>query len=142
MYTVGFYKTLDYSVKKIFLLSIYYVPKHRTLVLEPQIDRLCPCFCYCCCLVGKSYLTFATPWTVAQQAPLSLGFLRQEYWNGLPFPSPGDLPKPRIKSRSPALQADASHLCHLGRLYFLTLFKKFVFIFGCTESLLLHAGFL
>ena len=49
---------------------------------------------------------FATPWTVAHQAPLSMGFSRQEYWSGLPFPSPGDLPNPGIKSRSPALQAD------------------------------------
>ena len=48
-----------------------------------------------------------TPWTVAQQAPLSMGFPRQEYWRGLPFPSPGDLPNPGIKPRSPALQADS-----------------------------------
>ena len=46
---------------------------------------------------------FATRWTVAHQAPLSMGFLRQEYWNGLPFPSPGDLPDPGIKPASPAL---------------------------------------
>ena len=49
---------------------------------------------------------FATPWTVARQAPLSMGFSRQEYWSGLPFPSPGDLPNPGIKPGSPALQAD------------------------------------
>ena len=46
---------------------------------------------------------FATPWTVAYHAPQSMGFSRQEYWSGLPFPSPGDLPDPRIKPRSPAL---------------------------------------
>ena len=50
---------------------------------------------------------FATPWTVAYQAPLSMGFSRQEYWSGLPFPSPGDLPDPGIEPWSPALQADA-----------------------------------
>ena len=50
---------------------------------------------------------FATPWTVAYQAPPSMGFSRQEYWSGLPFPSPGDLPDPGIKPGSPALQADA-----------------------------------
>ena len=44
---------------------------------------------------------FVTPWTVARQAPLSMGFLRQEYWSGLPFPSPGDLPSPGIKPVSP-----------------------------------------
>ena len=50
---------------------------------------------------------FATPWTVAQQAPPSMEFSRQEYWSGLPFPSPGDLPDPGIEPGSPALQADA-----------------------------------
>ena len=50
---------------------------------------------------------FVTLWTVAHQAPSSMGFSRQEYWNGLPFPSPGDLPNPGIEPRSPALQADA-----------------------------------
>ena len=50
---------------------------------------------------------FATPWTVAQQAPPSMGFSRQEYWSGLPFPSPGDLPDPGIEPRSPTLRADA-----------------------------------
>ena len=50
---------------------------------------------------------FATPWTVAYQAPPFMGFSRQEYWSGLPFPSPGDLPDPGIEPRSPALQADA-----------------------------------
>ena len=60
-------------------------------------------------LVTKSCSTLATPWTVAHQAPLSMGFSRQEYWSGLPFPSPGDLPNPGIKPRSPALQADSGH---------------------------------
>ena len=50
---------------------------------------------------------FATPWTVAHQPPLSMGFSRQEYWSGLPFPSLGALPNPGIESRSPALQADS-----------------------------------
>ena len=50
---------------------------------------------------------FATPWCVAHQAPLFMGFSRQEYWSGLPFPSPGALPNPGTEPRSPALQADA-----------------------------------
>ena len=50
---------------------------------------------------------FATPWTVARQAPLSMGFSRQEYWSGLPFPSPGNLPDPEIKPGSPPLQAES-----------------------------------
>ena len=48
-----------------------------------------------------------TLWTVARQTPLSMEFSRQEYWSGLPFPSPGDLPVPGIEPRSPTLQADA-----------------------------------
>ena len=49
---------------------------------------------------------FASPWTVTYQAPLSMGFYRQEYWSGLPFPSPGDLSNPGIEPWSPALQAN------------------------------------
>ena len=49
----------------------------------------------------------AAPWTVAHQAPLSVGFSRKEHWSGLPFPSPADLPDPGIEPGSPALQADA-----------------------------------
>ena len=50
---------------------------------------------------------FATPWTVARQAPPSMGFSRQEYWSGLLFPIPGDLPGPGITPGSPSLQADS-----------------------------------
>ena len=50
---------------------------------------------------------FVTPWTEAHQAPPSMGFSRQEYWSGLSFPSPGDLPNPGIKPGSPVLQTDA-----------------------------------
>ena len=57
-------------------------------------------------LVAKSCPTLAILWTVACQAPLSMGFSRQEYWSGLPFPSPGHLPYPGIEPGSPALQAD------------------------------------
>ena len=60
---------------------------------------------------------FATPWTVAHQAPLSRRFSRQEYWSGLPFPSPGDLPSPGIKPGSPPSQADALSSEPLGKLY-------------------------
>ena len=58
-------------------------------------------------LVAKSCLILAIPWTVACQVPLSMGFSRQEYWNGLPFLSPGYLPDLGIEPRSPALQADS-----------------------------------
>ena len=55
------------------------------------------------------------PWTVVYQASLSMGFSRQEYWSGLPFPSPGDLPDPGIEPGSPALQADALPSAPLGK---------------------------
>ena len=58
-------------------------------------------------LVTKSCPTLANPWTVPCQAPLSMGFSSQEYWSGLTFPSPGDLPNPGIEPGSPALQADS-----------------------------------
>ena len=56
--------------------------------------------CICCCLVAKLCLTLAILWTVALQAPLSMGFLMQEYWSRLPLLSPGDLPNPGIKFAS------------------------------------------
>ena len=58
-------------------------------------------------LVAQSCPTLATPWRATRQAPLSMGFSRQEYWSELPFPAPGDLPYPRIEPRSPALQVDS-----------------------------------
>ena len=57
----------------------------------------------CCCLVAKSCPTLVTLWTVAYQVPLPMGFPRQKYWSGLPFPSPGDRPNLGIKVTSPAL---------------------------------------
>ena len=56
--------------------------------------------------VAKSRLTLTTPWIVTYQAPLSMGFARQEYWSGLSFPSLGDLPNPGIKPMSPALAGE------------------------------------
>ena len=63
----------------------------------------------CCCLFAKLL-------TIASQAPLSMGFSRQEYRSGLPFPSPGDLPEPEIKPRSPALAGGFFPAEPLGRL--------------------------
>ena len=80
----------------------YRAGKHHLLSVNPPWT---PCYC---CLVANLHLTlFATPWTVSCQAPLSLGFFRQEYWSRLPFPYPGDLPDSGIEPGSPALQADA-----------------------------------
>ena len=59
----------------------------------------CACV-HACVLCCSGISDFATPWTVARQAPLSMEFSRQEFWSGLPFPSPGDLPDPGIESLS------------------------------------------
>ena len=72
-------------------------------------------------------LLFATPWTVAYQAPPSMGFSRQEYWSGLPFPSPGGLPDPGIEPRSPTLEADALTSEPPGK----TLLSKLVYVCMC-----------
>ena len=65
-------------------------------------------------LVTKTCQTLVTPWTVASQATLPMGFSRQEYWSGLLFPSPGNRPNPRTEPRSPALQAVSYQLSYEG----------------------------
>ena len=71
---------------------------------------------------------FATPWTVACQAPLSMGFSRQEYWSGLPFPSPGDLPNPGIEPGSPALEVDALTSEPPGKHHMCTIYQKITIV--------------
>ena len=72
----------------------------------------------CECPVLSRVLLLVTSWAAACQAPLSRGFFKQKYWRGLPFPSPEDLPAPRIESKSPAWLADSLPLSHLGCLYY------------------------
>ena len=75
-------------------------------------------------LVAELCLTLATLLTVAHHVPLSMGFSRQKYWSGLLFPSPGDLSKPEIEPRPPALQVDLYRLSHQGSpIMKLTAFK-------------------
>ena len=72
---------------------------------------VCVCVCVCVCARARASIVlscvqlFAIPWTVARQAPLSMEFSKQEYWSGLPFPSPGDLPVPGIEPESLAFPA-------------------------------------
>ena len=63
---------------------------------------------------------FVTAWTVACQAPLSMGFSRQEYWSGLPFSPPGDLPNPGMEPVPPALQVDSLPLAPPGKPWYYT----------------------
>ena len=81
--------------------------------IPPTSERICDSLkivlnvtCVCMCVYSGVQL-LETTWTAARQAPLSMGYPRQEYWSGLPFPSPGDLPDPRLKPMSSALQADS-----------------------------------
>ena len=74
-----------------------------------------PRWCCVCYLLSRVQL-FVTPWTVALQALSFMGFSRQEYWSGLPFPSPGDLPNPEIEPGSPTLQADSLQSKPPGKL--------------------------
>ena len=70
--------------------SFFSIPSPISTLESKEVAQSCP-----------------TPWSVVCRAPLSVGFSRQEYWSGLPFPPPGDLPNPGIEPRSPTLQADS-----------------------------------
>ena len=85
-----------------FILFLRDLEKNR--IQRPRLDNVL----YLCVPVELSHIQlFATPWSVASQASLSMEFSRQEYWSGWPFPSPGYLPDPGIKPRSLAFQADS-----------------------------------
>ena len=89
-----------------------------------------------------------TPWTAAYQAPSSMGFSRQEYWSGLPLPSPGDLPNPGIKPRSPAFQAGALTSKPWGKLFTKSSvpwgWRKWHFncLFSCTKTFATNSSIL
>ena len=103
---------------------------------------VCVCVCVCVCMVFYIYTHthththvhfFATPWTIACQAPLSMEFSRQEYWSGLSFPSPGDLPDPEMELASPALASGFFTTVPPGKpsIYALLLFYVYGIIIGC-----------
>ena len=92
--------TKVHLVKAMVFPVVVYGCESWTIKKVSEVVQLCP--------------TFAAPWTVAHQAPPSMEFSRQEYWSGLPFPSPGGLPDPRIETGSPAMQADAQMLYDLS----------------------------
>ena len=93
--------------------------------LRDKVITVIKCVCVCVCVRVLCHFSPVwlfcnpmdhTPRIIPHQAPLSLGFLRQEYWSGLPFPPPGDFPHPGIKLTSPALEVDSLPLSHLGSL--------------------------
>ena len=90
------------------ILSRIVIDFYSSLVQIRTPTRITHCFCFVCCvLAAQLYWTLCIPMDCSPQVPLSMEFSRQEYWNGLPFPSPGDLPDPGTEPRSPALQADS-----------------------------------
>ena len=95
-------------------------PKPGTTVCVCVCVCVCVSVCVCVCVHQSLSHVFATPGFVTCQAPLSVEFFRQEYWNGLSFPPPGDLPDPGIglvSPVSPALWVDSSPASHQGSLY-------------------------
>ena len=90
--------TNSQSLLKLMSMEVM-MPSNHLILCHPQVKWVSE--------VAQSCPIFATLWTVAYQASPSMGFSRQEYWSGLPFPSPGDLPDPGIEPGSPALEADA-----------------------------------
>ena len=91
------------------LLSVYFLFLRLTFFVGSEVKSL------------SHVLLFATPWTIAHQIPLSMGFSRQEYWSGLSFPSPGDLPNPGIEPQSSALQTHSLPCEPPGRQNYLTI---------------------
>ena len=99
-------------------------------------------------LVTKSCLTLATPWTLARQGPLSMGFSTQGHWSGLPFSSPEDLPNPGIEPGSPALQAESLLTELWGKMYkiwwtkpvlqLIILYHLFISCFFCNSKVFLY----
>ena len=96
-------ESLCYSPETIITLLILYISIQNKKVKKKK-QNFFKCTLYACMLSWSSPVQlFVTPWTVAHQAPLSMEFSKQEYWSGLSFPSPGDLPDPEIEPSSPAL---------------------------------------
>ena len=97
--SIPWFGTVDIQQRLIHSLSLFFLPYCSPIpACLHQLKKKISCL-----VVSES----ANPWTVAQQASLSMGFSRKEYWSEWPFPSPGDLPNPGIKPVSPALQADS-----------------------------------
>ena len=95
-------------------------------IIYKELIKLSLFYHPCGGLVAKLCPTLVTPSTVACQAPLSMEFYRQEYWSGLPFPSPGDLPDAGIEPRSPASQSESLPTELQGKLYHLCSTLKYI----------------
>ena len=116
--TCGQYEPRDSRVRSTPHSPVSAFQGYLPLSMEKRHECLSQSLWGCCGgLVAKSCPTLVTPSTVACQAPLSVGFPRQEYWGGLSFPSPGDLSDPGTEPASPALHVDSLLLNHQGSLW-------------------------
>ena len=142
-------QVVSYShlLKKFPEFVVVHTSKGFVIVSKAEIDNFLELSCFFCdpadignLISGSSAFSksnyvwlFTTPWTVIYQAPLSMEFCRKEYWSGLPFPSPGNLPNPGIKPRSPTLQADTL-LCEPPGKHLLWLSAAYSHILGISHE--------
>jgi len=101
------------------------------MLLTSLFSAVYEMWCTYACVLSR-VLLFSTPWTVACQAPLSIGFSRQEYWSGLPFPPPADLPDQGIKPMSPvspALAVGSLPLAQPGKPWCIYIYVQIICIF-------------
>ena len=98
------------------MLNNFYVLFCHLCILSGDLSIQIFCQFFNCAQSLSHIQLFAAPWTAAHQALLSMGFSRQEYWSGLPFSPPGDLPDSGIEPTSPAWQADSLLLSHQNQL--------------------------
>ena len=115
-FSSNFHPVILGFISKSWLVQLLLQCSHTEKWFILTMDLFIVCVCALCPSVMSD--SFATPWTVAHQALLSMEFSRQEYWSELPFHSPGDLPRLRIKPVSPAWKVDSLPVSHLGSLHF------------------------
>ena len=104
-FCVGWENSIQLLLGTLWLLFLPLSVSELSVYWSGFVYIVCVCVCVCVWLLSGDWF-IVIPWTAARQAPLSVGFSRQEYWSGLPCPAPGDLPDPGIKPRSPDVQAD------------------------------------
>ena len=124
--------------QKVFRGPITYLD-HRLPLMYKNVNTPCPqrapLLFFSCSVMSDSFVTL---WTLASQAPLSMGLPRQEYWSGLPFPSLGDLPNPGIEPRAPELQAESLPTELQGKPSFRIDWFELLAVQGTLKSLLQH----
>ena len=112
LFFLPFLKSILFVYNPFFILTAYYLCQLISMTIcvcsiFVGSSSSCCCCVLCCAQMQSCVWFFVIPWAVTCQAPLSMGFFQQEYWSGLPFPTPGDLPDSGIEPTSLAWQADS-----------------------------------